>query len=214
MPVRGPRKPKPLGVPRGATVAAAIRGLNKGLSSSPRTPARSAARPGRAPAGKEASESSGWWDKFFETPYDFTNPQGRRPQYPADPAESGGDRRKKPRRTTDTEAGAPAVDPVETAAPEEEAPEPWHFPDVEPTATSNPLRPRTEAAGYDAANGQLYVRFRAGADKKEPTGAIYRYTVPPAIAEIYLSDLKTPSPGKFINHVLAHLPYERSSLPE
>lgn len=220
MPVRGPRKPKPLGVPRGASLASVIRAVGKGAASAPSraTPRPSSGRrPPAAPSyeedraaaqGTEVHGRSGdWWSKFFDTPRDFTKPQG---------GGGGGsdDRRKTSRRASDPEVGGGGFGGGADSGEDEEAPAPWHFPDVEPTATSDPERPRTEAAGYDAANEHLYVRFRAGADKQQPNGAIYRYSVPPAIADIYLNSLKTPSPGQFINHVLNHLPYERTTLPE
>lgn len=66
-----------------------------------------------------------------------------------------------------------------------------------PTRTINPRRPRTLAAGYDAQNEILYVRFRDGAG--------YEYH---NVSRSQWRQFKTtPSPGRYINAELNRHPY-------
>jgi len=79
------------------------------------------------------------------------------------------------------------------------------FPDIDPTRTSNPSRPRTLQAGYDRrkgeATGVLRVRFRDGTP--------WEYQeVPP---EIWQRFRRSASPGRFINRVLNQYPYNRGN---
>lgn len=70
------------------------------------------------------------------------------------------------------------------------------FPEIDPTRTSNPERPRTLQAGYDKKAGQstgtLRVRFRDGSPWEY-------YEVEP---EVWQRFKRSASPGKFINRVL------------
>jgi hypothetical protein len=75
------------------------------------------------------------------------------------------------------------------------------FPDIDPTRTSNPARPRTLQAGYDKKQGErtgtLRVRFRDGTPWEY-------YEVP---SEIWQRFKRSASPGRFINRVLNNYPY-------
>lgn len=65
-------------------------------------------------------------------------------------------------------------------------------PDIDPTRTINPPRPRTLQAGYDPTTETLRVRFREG--------AVYGYYGVPS--QVWRDFRRAPSPGKFINQVL------------
>jgi len=66
-----------------------------------------------------------------------------------------------------------------------------------PTNTINPKRPRTLAAGYDAENQTLFVRFRDGAG----------YEYDNVTRDQWRTFKNTPSPGRYINRELNHHPY-------
>ena len=82
------------------------------------------------------------------------------------------------------------------------------FPQVEPTNTTDPMRPRTEAAGYDPDSNILRVRFRSGAAKGGGTATYEYYGVAPSV---WAAFKVTSSPGKFINRILNSYEYERVS---
>lgn len=82
------------------------------------------------------------------------------------------------------------------------------WPQVEPTNTTDPNRPRTTSAGYDPASMILRIRFRPGAAKGGATATYEYYNVPPHIWEDFQL---TDSPGKFINRTLNYYEYERIS---
>lgn len=66
------------------------------------------------------------------------------------------------------------------------------YPQISPTPSINPERPRTTAMGYDALNQIVRVTFR--------DGAVYEYyDVPERVWEIFA---KADSPGVFINAFL------------
>ena len=70
---------------------------------------------------------------------------------------------------------------------------------VAPTPTSNPARPRTRAAGYDASTSTLRIEFR--------DGAVYDYHgVSP---DMWQAVQRVPSVGKWINRNLAGANYTR-----
>lgn len=75
------------------------------------------------------------------------------------------------------------------------------FPEIDPTRTTNPTRPRTIQAGYDKkpseATGVLRVRFRDGTPWEY-------YGVEPQVWQRFR---RSASPGKFINRVLNSYPY-------
>lgn len=78
----------------------------------------------------------------------------------------------------------------------------YHFPQVAPTKTINPLRPRTLEAGYEAqtdgpGRGTLRVRFRDGT-------AWEYYDVEP---DVWQRFKRSASPGRFINRVLNSYEY-------
>lgn len=83
----------------------------------------------------------------------------------------------------------------------------YHFPQVSPTKTINPPRPRTLEAGWErirdsnhpAYPGILRVRFRDGTPWEY-------YNVPSAIWQRFK---RVQSPGRFINRVLNNYPYGR-----
>lgn len=69
----------------------------------------------------------------------------------------------------------------------------------QPTATINPGRPRTLAAGYDDKSMTLRIKFREG--------EIYTYyQVPPSI---WYKFQRAKSPGRYINSTLNRYPYSR-----
>jgi hypothetical protein len=75
-------------------------------------------------------------------------------------------------------------------------------PDIDPTRTINPGRPRTKQAGYDPATKTLRIRFREG--------VVYGYyDVPPSVWRDFR---RTPSPGKFINSTLNSFEYGPEAL--
>jgi hypothetical protein len=76
-----------------------------------------------------------------------------------------------------------------------------------PTNTSNPNRPRTLAAGYDAQSGVLFVRFRGAklGPRVYADGVGYEYyNVTQTEWDEFRRDA---SPGTYINHVLNYKPY-------
>lgn len=76
-----------------------------------------------------------------------------------------------------------------------------------PTHTINPPRPRTIAAGYDPDLQILRIRFRPGASKKSPGGAVYDYY---DVTEAEWNGLQhTISTGRYINNQLAAKDYAR-----
>lgn len=76
------------------------------------------------------------------------------------------------------------------------------IPDIDPTRTINPGRPRTRMAGYDPATQTLRIRFREG--------VVYGYyNVPPGVWRDFR---RTPSPGKFINSTLNSFEYGPEAL--
>ena len=80
----------------------------------------------------------------------------------------------------------------------------YHFPQVSPTKSSNPERPRTLEAGYEAqtngpGRGTLRVRFRDGTPWEY-------YDVEPAVWQRFK---RSASPGKFVNRVLNDYEYSR-----
>jgi len=76
-------------------------------------------------------------------------------------------------------------------------------PQIDPTNTSNPPRPRTLRAGYirerGAASGTLWVVFRDGTPWEY-------YDVP---ANVWRNFKRVKSPGRFINRVLNNYDYGR-----
>jgi KTSC domain len=78
---------------------------------------------------------------------------------------------------------------------------------VYPTSTSNILRPRTIAAGYDKDSQTLRLRFRPGASSQSPAGAIYDYY---GVTPTEWKDIRrVVSVGKFINRRLSGKEYDR-----
>jgi hypothetical protein len=69
----------------------------------------------------------------------------------------------------------------------------------QPTATIDPSRPRTLAAGYDSNSQTLRIKFRDG------TYYTY-YNVPPSV---WWKFERASSPGRFINSSLNNFPYNR-----
>jgi hypothetical protein len=67
----------------------------------------------------------------------------------------------------------------------------------QPTATINPKRPRTLAAGYDERSQTLRIKFRDG------EYYVY-YNIPPSV---WYRFQRTNSPGRFINSTLNNFPY-------
>lgn len=76
----------------------------------------------------------------------------------------------------------------------------------QPTASSNPNRPRTEKAGYDSKTHELRVMFREGAAKNHQTAIYVYYDIEPRVWQRFK---KSSSPGKFINRVLSSYEYNR-----
>jgi hypothetical protein len=75
------------------------------------------------------------------------------------------------------------------------------------THTSNPDRPRTLAAGYDARSGVLFVRFRGAklADQVFAPGVGYEYY---NVSQLEWNNFRnSASPGTYINDVLNKKPY-------
>lgn len=70
---------------------------------------------------------------------------------------------------------------------------------VDPTTSSNPARPRTLEAGYNAGERTLRVVFRDGTPWEY-------YGVEPVIWQRFK---RSASPGRFINRVLNNYPYGR-----
>jgi hypothetical protein len=69
----------------------------------------------------------------------------------------------------------------------------------QPTATINPGRPRTLAAGYDERTMTMRVKFR--------DGEVYSYyQVPPSV---WFQFSRAQSPGRYINTKLNNYPYQR-----
>lgn len=69
----------------------------------------------------------------------------------------------------------------------------------QPTATINPMRPRTLAAGYDERTQTLRVKFR--------DGEYYTYyNIPPSV---WYRFTRASSPGRYINSQLNKHPYSR-----
>lgn len=85
----------------------------------------------------------------------------------------------------------------------------YHFPQVSPTKTINPNRPRTLEAGWERITdrshqsypGILRVRFRDG------TPWAY-HNIPSSVWQRFK---RVQSPGRFINRVLNQYPYERGN---
>ena len=87
----------------------------------------------------------------------------------------------------------------------------YTFPQVDPTSTTNPERPRTLQAGYHrerdeetgrlAETGTLRVRFRDGTPWEY-------YDVPP---NVWRNFRRVKSPGRFINRVLNNYDYGRGN---
>lgn len=79
----------------------------------------------------------------------------------------------------------------------------WHpdtpFPQIAPTSTIDPSRPRTLEAGYDPYSQILRVRFRDG------TPWEYRNVE----RRVWTNFRRAKSPGRFINRVLNFYPYGR-----
>jgi hypothetical protein len=83
----------------------------------------------------------------------------------------------------------------------------YHFPQVSPTKTINPPRPRTLESGYERITDQdhpsypgiLRVRFRDGTP--------WQYNQVPS--SVWQRFKRVQSPGRFINRVLNDYPYER-----
>jgi hypothetical protein len=75
-----------------------------------------------------------------------------------------------------------------------------------PTATSDPARPRTMAAGYDSRSRTLRVRFRGPKDGDHyDDGVGYEYyNVPP---NVWRNFRRVQSPGRLINRTLNNYPY-------
>lgn len=73
--------------------------------------------------------------------------------------------------------------------------------------TETPKRPRAEGAGYDSAAGTVRIRFRVGADKSSPDGAIYEYYGVPR--SVWKNLQRASSPGRFITRVLDTYPYTK-----
>lgn len=83
--------------------------------------------------------------------------------------------------------------------------ESFSFPQIDPTNTTNPGKPRTLQAGYyrerGAETGTLRVRFRDGTPWEY-------YDVPP---NVWRNFKRVKSPGKFINRVLNNFDYGRGN---
>lgn len=83
----------------------------------------------------------------------------------------------------------------------------YRFPQVQPTKTINPIRPRTLESGWESIRdrnderfpGILRVRFRDGTPWEY-------YQVP---SEVWQRFKRVQSPGRFINRVLNNYPYAR-----
>lgn len=74
--------------------------------------------------------------------------------------------------------------------------------------SSNPLRPRAIAAGYDAQAETVRIRFRPpNWPRGEPDGAVYEYYGVPR--NVWLNMLRAASPGRYIDRVLDTYPYTR-----
>ena len=71
---------------------------------------------------------------------------------------------------------------------------------VDPTSSSNPARPRTHLAGYNAAERTMRVVFRDGTPYEY-------YGVEPVVWQRFK---RSASPGRFINRILNQYPYERA----
>jgi KTSC domain-containing protein len=71
------------------------------------------------------------------------------------------------------------------------------YPQLDPTPTTNPPRPRTLQAGYDPQSRVLRVTFR--------DGTLWEYYEVPA--QVWENFETTESPGRFINRVLNYYPY-------
>lgn len=76
----------------------------------------------------------------------------------------------------------------------------------DPTATSNPTRPRTQKAGYNSKTHELRIMFREGAARGGETAIYVYYEVPP---NVWRNFKRVRSPGKFINRVLNSYAYDR-----
>lgn len=75
------------------------------------------------------------------------------------------------------------------------------------TRTINPSRPRTVGAGYDPATQTLRIKFRPGASRESPGGAIYDYY---GVSQAeYWAVQHAISTGRFINNQLAAHEYSR-----
>lgn len=85
----------------------------------------------------------------------------------------------------------------------------YHFPQVSPTKTINPTRPRTLEAGWESIRdlqhpsypGILRIRFRDGTPWEYhniPSGVWQRFK-------------RSASPGRFVNRVLNQYPYNRGA---
>jgi len=74
-----------------------------------------------------------------------------------------------------------------------------------PESPSNPRRPRAEAAGYDSRSQTVRIRFRVGADKMFPNGAVYEYYNVPR--SVWRNLQRSNSPGRYIDRVLDTYPY-------
>lgn len=85
----------------------------------------------------------------------------------------------------------------------------YHFPQVSPTKTINPPRPRTLESGWERVRdpahpsypGILRVRFRDGTPWEY-------HNVP---SEVWQRFKRVQSPGRFVNRVLNQYPYNRGN---
>jgi len=77
----------------------------------------------------------------------------------------------------------------------------YTFPQVSPTKTINPQRPRTLESGYDPETRTLRVRFRDGTPWEY-------YDVPP---EVWQNFKRVQSPGRMINRTLNNYDYGRGN---
>lgn len=75
------------------------------------------------------------------------------------------------------------------------------FPQISPTKTINPQRPRTLEAGYERETRTLRVRFRDGTPWEY-------YDVPP---EVWQNFKRVQSPGRMINRTLNNYDYGRGN---
>lgn len=75
------------------------------------------------------------------------------------------------------------------------------------TRTINPERPRTVGAGYDPATQTLRLKFRPGASKASPGGAVYDYF--DVSEKEWMGVQRAISTGIYLNRQLADKEYAR-----